>query len=242
MLATCPSPPAGGFAKDPLLHPWNPATPLSRCHPDVYGPTEFYAGRPGGARFSAFTPSGASQPLPVLYAAGTVDGALSETVLHEVPVRGPDKRINRSDADGLQISMIAATRELRLADLTSEGLSRLGVSRLELIESDRVSYPVTAEWARAIHGHHHSDGFFFDGLTWVSRQHDTSLCVVLFGDRVTWVCDTPGVDGNPPASGPPDIDLVDPHDPLTTLPLSVGAGKEFLDSICDRADITIVDP
>ncbi len=97
------------------------------------------------------------------------------------------------------------------------GLRRLGVSRLELIESDPRSYGDTAAWARALHDH----GARFDGMCWVSRQRDTSLAVVLFGDRV-------GAKA-----------LVVPDDSDTT-PLAVGVGLDLVCRITDRADISIV--
>lgn len=65
-------------------------------------------------------------------------------------------------------------------DLTSNGLSRLGVGRTELVESSARAYPATAAWARALHDSEEEP----EGLLWVSRQQDTSTAVVLFGDRV----------------------------------------------------------
>lgn len=214
-----PAPPAS-FTPSPLMMEWEAHRPLRRCFPSRWGPLSFFPGGAGGARFSSFVPAGESEPLPVLYTASSDDGALSETVLRDVPVRGL-KRIFRSATRDRALVELLCTRRLRLADCTSVGLRRLGVSRSELIESDRRAYPVTALWARAIH----ADPERFDGIVWVSRQHDTSLAVMLFGDRVR----------------ADELDLhLDRDGGL--LPLLFGPGREVFDDVCDRADITVVDP
>jgi hypothetical protein len=159
-------------------------------------------------RFHPFTPINSKKPIRVLYGASDLAGALSETVFHDVPVRGV-KFVPRALLQERYKETLAPTRDLRLADLTSDGLSRLGLSRLELIESGPLYYPETALWARCIHAH----SMKFDGLIWVSRQRDTGLAVVLFSDRVN----------------PKDI----LKDDQVGLPLGVGAG---LDSVCELAD------
>jgi hypothetical protein len=78
------------------------------------------------------------------------------------------------------VSTLACDRDLTLVQLYGFGLSRLEVSRAELIESGSYEYWRTTAWARAIHA---SDERV-DGLVWVSRQYDASRALVLFGDRV----------------------------------------------------------
>jgi hypothetical protein len=55
------------------------------------------------------------------------------------------------------------TRPLRLVDLTSVGLGRLGLTRVELIESGPRHYRRTAAWTRTLHAHPEH----VDGLLWV---------------------------------------------------------------------------
>lgn len=116
-----------------------------------------------------------------MYAADRIEGVLSETAFHDIPVRGSLKVVVRERLKPLGLSVLAPRRSLVLLQLHGFGLRRLGLSREELIASDAGQYPRTVLWARALHACRREA----DGLVWVSRQHDRSLCVVLFGDRVT---------------------------------------------------------
>ena len=73
----------------------------------------------------------------------------------------------------------ARPANLRLANLTTDGLHRLKAPKAELIASAAVDYLATARWAEAIH-HQHPD---VDGLFWMSRQRDRDHALMLFGDR-----------------------------------------------------------
>lgn len=116
----------------------------------------------------------------MLYAADQVEGALSETVFHEIPVRGPLKSIPLWRLKPLGMSSLSPLRDLTLAQLYGLGLHRLGITREELIASNSAEYARTVLWARALHAHRPD----LDGLIWVSRQNDACCCLVLFGDRV----------------------------------------------------------
>lgn len=118
--------------------------------------------------------------VPTLYGASTLEGALSESVFHNVPIRGSKKSIRRNRLKPLLISTIAPRRDLKLVQLHGYGLDRLRVSRAELIDSRARQYPRTAAWAAVLHARREDA----DGLLWMSRKHDTSLALVLFGDRV----------------------------------------------------------
>ena len=69
--------------------------------------------------------------------------------------------------------------DLRLDNLTTDGLHRLKLPKAELIASAAIDYLATARWAEAIH-HQHPDA---DGLVWMSRQRDRDHALMLFGDR-----------------------------------------------------------
>jgi hypothetical protein len=149
-----------------------------RCHDSRFGATEFNPGF-GRGRFHPF-PDADGLAVPTLYGAGNLDGSLSESVFHNVPVRGSGKAILRSALRPMMVSTIAARRDLALIQLHGHGLSRLGLSRPELIDAEARHYTQTAAWAAALHACLESA----DGLVWVSRRFDTSFALVLFGDRV----------------------------------------------------------
>lgn len=154
--------------------------------------------------------------MPTLYGANTLDGALSESIFHNVPVRGEGKAIRRSALTPMQVSTLAARRDLTLVQLHGHGLARLGVSRAELIDSEARFYVRTAAWAAALHSRLEAA----DGLVWVSRRFDTSLALVLFGDRVARS----------------DLAVAKP-----ALPLFVGEGFAEVQRVAEQAGITILE-
>lgn len=207
---------------DPLVRIHDAGARLFRVHSIRRSASQFNdfnAGAPTTpSRFSPFFPAGGTAMVPVLYAADDLGGALWETVFHDVPARGSRKRVARSRLQDRIVSTVETTRELTLVDLTTTGLSRLGVDRTELIESGPRAYGQTALWARALHG----CSALPDGLLWVSRAQDTSICVALFGDRVR----------------AEDVQVPHTSDPL---PLYDGEGYENVAHIADRAGITITE-
>lgn len=211
-----PAPPRNPADLDPLVTTWAAGRVFHRCFDINWGSRAFYAGGPGHrGRFHPFAVVRGRNPLPVLYGASDVDGALSETVFHNVPVRG-SKHVTHAQLVHRVVVALEPTRDLQLVDLTSDGLRRLELTRVELIESDARSYPDTAAWARALHNHPHH----LDGLMWVSRQRDTSLALVLFGDRVKQ-SDLAVAPGQVP------------------LPLGSGPGLDTVAAAANRAGITI---
>jgi hypothetical protein len=110
-----------------------------------------------------------------------VDGALSETAFRAVPVHGTVRSFPASRLEPLRLSVLVPNRDLRLAALYGHGLRRLGLLRRDVIDTEAAHYGETAAWAAALHAAPSA----LDGLEWVSRQHDASRAVVLFGDRVT---------------------------------------------------------
>ena len=113
--------------------------------------------------------------VPVLYAADTEQGALAESLLHDVPTTG-GRLTYDAYADSV-MGRLAVRRALRLASLRGLGLRRLGVSARELTDTEASEYPRTVAWAAAAH----TAGF--DGLAWTSRLCNDTRAVVLFGDR-----------------------------------------------------------
>jgi hypothetical protein len=169
-----PRPPA---APEPLLESWPAGKAIARCHSPRYHEREFNP-TTHLARFRPFVHDG--EVVPTAYGADDLVGAVSETVFHEVPIRGPNRRIMRSQLERWVWCEVAPTRDLTLVKLHGTGLKRLQVTHGELIECDASHYAETVPWAVALHD---ADPRI-DGLCWRSRQHNDSLALILFGTRV----------------------------------------------------------
>jgi hypothetical protein len=90
------------------------------------------------------------------------------------------KRIACSVLMPLMLSTLASTRDLRLIELKGHGLRKLGLKRSQLIDTDSDQYDTTRRWAETLFALEKTS----DGLIWMSRQHDESEAIVLFGNRV----------------------------------------------------------
>lgn len=154
--------------------------------------------------------------MPFLYAADDIHGAMSETLFHNVPVRGPGRAVLRSRLLPMLISTLAPRRTLTLIQLHGFGLRRLQVSRAELIESEASQYRRTAAWAQALHACRPD----VDGLIWISRQHDSSRALMLFGDRLRRE----------------DLEVVE-----ASLPLYNGPGLERVQLAAEQAGIAVLE-
>jgi len=144
----------------PNLEIWPAGKSIVRVHNVKFGATEFNPGF-GEGRFHPLNDS-AGTSVATLYGSNTLDGALSETVFHDVPVSGTWKSIRQSKLIPMLATTISPLRDLALIQLRGFGMKKLGVTRAQLIDSASTA----------------------DGLIWMSRQHDTSEAIVLFGDRV----------------------------------------------------------
>ena len=162
---------------DPLLRTWEAGTPIFRCHNASWGATE-YNGSPSPGRFRPFDDD--RRVVPTIYGADVFEGALSESVFHDVPVRGGSRKVLAHRLRPVVRNVFAPKEPLKLVALTSRGLARLGLHRTELIDTPPDAYPFTARWASALYAHETRP----HGLLWVSRQYDESYAVVLFEPRV----------------------------------------------------------
>jgi hypothetical protein len=177
--------PAAGLAlpPPPILHitlaSWPAGTPLHRVHHLDYGAVQFNPGIRGNARFSPIADRHA-RAIPTLYGGSSFACAAMESVFHDVPFTPGFKAYDKNKLLGHGHSQCVATRDLVLADLTSRALRKLGVERKRLIDTEKDQYPVTRQWAVAIHAAFPQ----VQGLYWVARQDDSARAVVLFGDRV----------------------------------------------------------
>jgi len=197
---------------DPLIETWAAGRVIVRCHGRKYHEGQFND-TTHLRRFRPFTAEGSI--VPTIYGAEDLDGALAETLFHDVPVRGPDRRILRSQLEQWVWSEIAPARDLQLVALHGAGLRRLQVKRAELIECEAAHYAETVPWADALHDVSARP----DGLCWRSRQHDDSLALMLFGTRVS----------------ESDLDVVRPAESLALKP-----GGDAVYGFAEAANITIV--
>jgi len=152
---------------------------LHRVHLQTYHATQFNPGHTGDARFSPIQDH-QGRLIPTLYAADTFQAALMESVFHDVPHEAGFKLFDRRKLRQQVHSQLHIRTNLILADLTSKPLRKLGVTRKQLIDTEKDHYPNTRLWAQAIHAQHPD----VQGLYWTSRQDDSARAVVLFGDRI----------------------------------------------------------
>ncbi|MET0962036.1 MAG: RES family NAD+ phosphorylase [Noviherbaspirillum sp.] len=116
-----------------------------------------------------------------MYAAMTPAGAIAEVVLHDVPMpsAGHVHDWERDKASDLHLGEIAIPR-LKLIDLTSTGLRRIGLYVHDLFGTESVDYPRTRDWGLYI-WQNHKDA---QGLYWMSVREKGCPVVMLFGDRL----------------------------------------------------------
>lgn len=188
-------------------------TSLWRVHDEARPANGFFNGV--GAAPTRFGPLAAGTGhIPILYAGLDEQGALFESVFHDVPLRGV-RTLQVARLSKRVRSRLELQRDVQLADFTTIGLPSLNTTRVEMIESESIAYAETAQWAGAIH----QDNPDLDGIFWVSRRNDQSQVVVLFGDRVA------------------TAELKDSGSPE---PLWHGSGFDSVAYWADRADITLI--
>ena len=152
---------------------------LHRVHQSRYQADQFNSDTRGNARFSPIRDDHGT-PIPTLYGGTTVECALMETVFHDVPHTAGFKSFDKGRLVERVYSTVQIEQPLQLVDLTSVPLRKLGVTRKQLIDTEKDQYPATRKWAEAIHRQCPQA----QGLSWVSRQDDSARAVVLFGDRI----------------------------------------------------------
>jgi RES domain len=172
-----PPPPKGLEA---TLVTWGGGLEFHRVHDLAFGGSEFNPSTKGNARFSPITDD-AGALIPTLYAGTTLDCALMETIFHDVPFKAGFKPFSKLKMDGKVHSVLLPTADLRLVDLSTVALHKLGVKRTQLIDTTKAHYPATRRWAQAIYTQFPAA----QGLRWTSRQDDQAHAVMLFGTRVS---------------------------------------------------------
>jgi hypothetical protein len=171
-----------------LFDTWAAGRVIHVIHDTAFAPESFNPGVDGAGRLrkpTRFAPirNAKGTVVPYLYGGSTLDCAIFETVFHDVPIDAADKFVDLDDFAQRGHGELVPSRDLKVVDLTREGLHRLKVPKEELIASPARDYPDTAQWAQALH-RQFAD---VDGLLWMSRQRDRDHALVLFGDRLRGV-------------------------------------------------------
>jgi len=173
------TPPPHSGALKTTMYALNKGTVLYRVHHEQYAADQFNPGLRGNARFSPIQDA-EGQPIPTLYAGITKDCAMMETVFHDVSFAPGLKTYDKSKLEGQVLSTLEVTENLELLDLASVPLRKLGITRKELIDTEKDQYPVTRKWAEKLYLQCPAA----QGLAWISRQDDTARAMMLFGDRI----------------------------------------------------------
>jgi hypothetical protein len=158
---------------------WGEGEVMHRIHDDEYPVESFNPSPLGNARFSPIRDA-AGNLIPTLYAATTPQGALMETIFHDVPYKPGFKRVSVDRLEGKLSSTLVFLSDFQLIDLGKIGLRRLGVHPHDLIDTTKAHYPETRKWAELLYAAYPQA----QGLIWPSRQDDRARAVVLFGTRV----------------------------------------------------------
>lgn len=158
------------------VHPYDKVT-------GNYGEGQFNDSAGGNARFSPLVLDD-GRVVPTIYAASDERGAISETILHDVPTpsNGHSHDWNATQNGKSHLSIIQIG-ELRLANLTKMGLQAVGLRVGDLFELERIDYSITREWAKYIY----SSLPEAHGLQWMSVRDNQSKAILLFGDRMSGV-------------------------------------------------------
>jgi len=152
---------------------------LHRIHAPQFPGNAFNPCQGGPTRFAPIHDI-ESKCIPTLYAADSVEAAIYETILHDVPLDAPRKSIPRYAVESRRHSTLMVRRTLHLASLRAPDLMRWGLTPAALIGTMPTQYPHTSRWAKAVH-----DQFpDVDGLVWTSNLCDPDTAVIFFGDRV----------------------------------------------------------
>ncbi len=154
---------------------------IHRVHSEEYRGNDFNPCKGGITRFAPIHDSN-QNCIPTLYAAGTVEAAIYETILHDVPLESDFKSVPLALVQRYQHSVLRLRRLLRVASLRAPDLMKWGVSQSVLIGCTPAHCERTGEWARSIH-----DQFTdLDGMIWTSNLCDPDSALLIFGDRVSY--------------------------------------------------------
>lgn len=185
-------------------------TILHRVHKDIYASNGFNDSAAGNARFSPIHNS--AGVIPTMYAATTFEGALMETIFHDVPYAPGFKPVDIAKLEGQLHAILITRQELNMVDLGTKALKKAGVAHKDLIQSEKCDY----DYSRGIAEQIHREVISAQGLYWTSRQDDDAKAAVFFADRIpAGVIDLNGY--------PEYLNNGEPFDAVTDLVEKIGA-------------------
>lgn len=173
------TPPHAGLLKT-TTYLLNKGTVLHRVHHEQYAAEQFNPGLLGNARFSPIQDT-EGDPIPTMYAGVTKNCAMMETVFHDISFVPGFKTYDKSKLERQVHSTLEVREDLELVDLASVALRKLGITRKQLIDTEKDLYPTTRQWAEKLYEQCPTA----QGLVWISRQDDTARAMIFFGDRIS---------------------------------------------------------
>jgi hypothetical protein len=130
----------------------------------------------GGGRFDSTD----DDRYPYMYAGQTVEVAITETLLRDLPIDDTGMRLlPMAKVRGRRISAITTAVDLSLVSLRSAADLGAVAQDTWLTMCDPRDYAQSRHWAHWIRGHETSAA----GYAWRSRRDPTDDAYVLFGDR-----------------------------------------------------------
>jgi hypothetical protein len=170
-------PPRGGIGGTPVLENLLEGSTLVRIHRSDHPADGFNARPPDGMRGGRFDSIGG---VPgVLYAADSIEGAVAEVLLRDVPLADEKARaIPLRQVLGRVLSVLTVTRPLKIAAVHGAASAAIGEG-LWLSKSEPCDYPLTREWAAAIREREPKVA----GLVWRARHDEDRLAYALYENR-----------------------------------------------------------
>lgn len=156
----------------------------------------------GGGRFDAT----ADDPYPYLYAGQSVEVALAETLLRDMPFNESGRSVlPRGRYAGRRISAVRVDRDIELVRLVSgEDLSAVAQTTW-LTMCEPTHYAQSRHWAHWIRALAPTAA----GYTWISRREPTQRSYVFFGDRSSGPILVPTVHPSVPTGDASDFDTME---------------------------------
>lgn len=159
---------------DPQIVTVARGTLLYRIHDVRYDSTAFNptvpAGRFSGGRFDSIRPD-----EPFLYVSASVEAAVCEVLLRQVPTSATLRRVPRAGLRGKRLATLRAKADLQAVSLRGAGLSALGQDAW-LTSCEAHEYESTRRWSDAIRGWAPDA----DGFEWRSRRNQELMSYIFF--------------------------------------------------------------
>lgn len=162
----------------PLVETIRPGTVWFRVHEPDFPDGSHNDGtiaNPGLGKPTRFAFFG-DPPVSVLYAADRPEGAVRESILHDVE---PGEFVPGAHWRSKVLSAFEVARSFRVAAFHSGGLRRFGLYAKDLTDTDRTRYRDTVRWG----GSAWAAGA--RGVSYMCRHFNTSRALCLFGDRIS---------------------------------------------------------